>query len=219
MKRHDIIPLTMWFCLLAGIIALSMIRSDGMAGIWNTCPVNFDIIFIGLYIIWMVIEFRISRNDLNTDGRTTSDSATCQIYGFGQALTFLSAIWFESVWQTPNLAHAAGIIIFLCGICYRLWAIHTLGPFYSHRVRIVEQHQIILTGPYRFTRHPAYAGMIVANTGICIYFFNPVTICIFLFILVPAIILRIMTEEKTLLTIKEYSEFAEKRKRLFPGIW
>jgi protein-S-isoprenylcysteine O-methyltransferase Ste14 len=75
------------------------------------------------------------------------------------------------------------------------------------------------TGPYRFTRHPAYAGMIIANAGISIYFFNWVTICIFLLLLLPAIFMRIVFEERTLFGIEGYAEFAKRRKRLFPVIW
>jgi protein-S-isoprenylcysteine O-methyltransferase Ste14 len=83
----------------------------------------------------------------------------------------------------------------------------------------VAHHQVVDSGPYRLTRHPAYAGMIIANAGICIYFFNWVTLGIFLLILVPAILLRIAIEERTLFEIKGYPEYAEKRKRLFPAVW
>jgi protein-S-isoprenylcysteine O-methyltransferase Ste14 len=76
----------------------------------------------------------------------------------------------------------------------------------------------MVSGPYSVTRHPAYAGMIIANTGISVYFLNWVTICVFLFILVPAILLRIVIEEKTLFGIEGYSEFAKNRKRLFPAV-
>ena len=86
-------------------------------------------------------------------------------------------------------------------------------------VRTVAEHQIVDSGPYRFTRHPAYAGMLVVNAGICLYFFNWVTTSIFLFMLVPSILLRILIEEKTLFRIKGYPEFAKPRKRLFPVVW
>jgi protein-S-isoprenylcysteine O-methyltransferase Ste14 len=219
MKSKDFTPIVMWFCLLAGIIVLALIRPSRVIGVWNESKVNFDTVFITLYILWMLIELSVSKKDVSTDGKKISDSATCQIYGFGQALTFLSALWFQSFWQVPHIAHFFGISIFLFGVCYRLWAIHTLGQFYSHRVRIVAQHQIVVSGPYRFTRHPAYAGMIIANAGISMYFFNWVTIGVFLLILLPAIILRIVIEERTLIGIDGYSEFAKKRKRLFPAVW
>ena len=144
---------------------------------------------------------------------------TCQLYGFGQALTILTAIWLPSFWQVPIVNHFIGISIFLFGVLYRLWAIHTLGQFYSHRVRTVSQHRIVVSGPYSITRHPAYAGMIIANAGISLYFFNWVTLVVFLFLLVPAIILRIVIEEKTLFKVEGYAEFAKNRKRLFPAVW
>ena len=81
------------------------------------------------------------------------------------------------------------------------------------------RHRIVDSGPYRFTRHPAYAGMMIANAGISMYFFNCVTIGVFLFILVPAMLLRIVIEERTLFGIEGYPEFAKKRKRLFPALW
>ena len=218
-KSKDLTPLVMWFVLVAGIIWLAFMRLSRIPCVWDEYPVNFDTIFISLYILWMLIELRVSKKDVKTEGKKTSDFMTCQLYGAGQALTFLTALWFPSVWRVPNAAHFTGISIFLFGVCYRSWAIRTLGHFYSHRVRTVVNHQIVVSGPYRFTRHPAYAGMIIANAGICMYFFNWVTICVFFFILVPAILLRIIIEEKTLFGIEGYSEFAKKRKRLFPAVW
>jgi protein-S-isoprenylcysteine O-methyltransferase Ste14 len=219
MKSKDFKPLIMWLCLVTGIIVIAFIRPSRMVGLWNEYIVDFDTVFISLYILWMLVELRVSKRDVSTEDKETSDFATCQLYGLGQALTFLTALWFPSVWRTPNVAHFVGMSIFLFGVCYRIWAIRTLGPFYSHRVQTVAQHRIVVSGPYRFTRHPAYAGMIIANVGICMYFFNWVTICIFLFILTPAILLRIAIEERTLFGIEEYAEFAKKRKRLFPAVW
>lgn len=219
MKSKDFTPLILWLWLFAGIISLAFVRSIRMTGIWNGYLVNFDNVFIGLYILWMLIELRVSIEDVNTEGKKTSDSTACLLYASGQALTFFTALWFRSVWRVPNIAHFAGIALFVLGVCYRLWAIRTLGQFYSHRVQTVHQHRVVASGPYRFTRHPAYAGMIVANVGISVYFLNCITICVFLFILLPGIFLRIKVEERTLVRVDEYSEFAEKRKRLCPGVW
>ena len=219
MKDKDLTPLIMWFILFFGVIVLAVIRLYRIFDDWQGYPAYLDIIFICLYLTWMIIELRVTKKDVNTKGKKTSDSMTCQLYGFGQALTFLTALWFPSVWRIPNVAHFVGLSIFLFGGMYRLWAIQTLGRYYSHRVRTVSQHQIVVSGPYRFTRHPAYAGMIIANAGIAIYFLNWATICVFLLILLPAIFLRIVIEEKTLFRIEGYPEFAKKRKRLFPAIW
>lgn len=217
--KKDITPLIMWLVLFAGIIGIAIIRLNRLFGVLDEYPDYLDIIFIGLFLLWMTIELGITRRDVDTDGKETNDFMTCQLYGTAHALTILTALWFQSVWRVANIAHFIGIFIFLLGGFCRLWAIHTLGKFYSHRVRTVFQHQIVALGPYRITRHPAYAGMIVAEAGICLYFFNWVTVCVFSFILVPSVILRIMVEEKTLFRVEGYTEFARNRKRLFPMIW
>jgi len=219
MKKNDFTPLVMWVSLLLGIILIAYIRSGRTSGLWNDYPLNFDNLFIGAYILWMLLELRVSQRDVSTEGKRTADSVTCQLYGCGQALTFLTALWFPSAWRVPNFAHFAGITMFLFGAGYRAWAIHALGHFYSHRVRMVAEHRIVASGPYRFTRHPAYAGMLIANAGICVYFPNWVTLCVLLLILVPAMLLRIVIEERTLFRIEGYAEFAGKRKRLLPAIW
>ncbi len=152
-------------------------------------------------------------------GNKTHDFGTCEIYAMGQALTFLSALWFDSVWTRPNLFHLTGFFVFLAGISYRLWAIRTLGRYYSHIVREVTDHKIIATGPYRHIRHPAYAGMIFAHIGIVMYFFNPITLLLFLLIFLPAILFRIRIEEKMLFAMDGYSEFAKTRSRILPFLW
>jgi len=213
------LTLKMSLVLFLGIVALAWARQWRAASIWNDYPVNPDNVFVGLYILWLLVETPVAGRDADAEGKKTSDSATCLVYGTAQALTFLSALWFPSAWQAPGIVHFFGMGLFVAGVCCRLWAIRTLGKFYSHLVRTTARHTIVDSGPYRFVRHPAYAGMIIANTGICITFLNAVTSCIFLFALVPAILLRIRIEERVLFAIEGYSDFAENRKRLFPGIW
>ncbi|MCE5264191.1 MAG: DUF1295 domain-containing protein [Deltaproteobacteria bacterium] len=219
MKTRDFKPLIMWICLVAGILIIGWIRTGREPSLWNGSPADGDVAFILLYVLWLLVELRVSRRDVDLEGKRPSDSSTCQLYGLGQALTFFSALWFPSFWREPNVAHGIGIALFLVGVGYRLWAIRTLGRFYSHRVQTVAGQRIVTSGPYRFSRHPAYAGMIVANAGISLFFPNTVTLCVFLFLLVPAILWRIRIEEKILFGIEGYAEFAGKRKRLFPAIW
>jgi protein-S-isoprenylcysteine O-methyltransferase Ste14 len=219
MERKDLTSALMSFLLLLGIGALAIARPWRIPNLWVEYPVNLDTLFIGFYVLWILVETPIAKRDVSTEGKATSDFATFQIYAFGQAVTFLSALWFPSVWRVPNGAHFIGTGLFLFGAGYRLWAIRTLGLFYSHKVRRSTQHRIVDSGPYRFTRHPAYAGMIIANAGVSIYFLNCVTMCAFLLALVPSILLRILVEEKMLFEIEGYAEFAKTRKRLFPAVW
>jgi protein-S-isoprenylcysteine O-methyltransferase Ste14 len=217
MNIRNAIPLILSILLIALICLLSLYRITHK-NIWINSIANCDIIYASVYLGWILIESKISKEEINK-GNKTSDYGTCELYAIGQAAVFLSALWFTSAWHSPNLFHLLGFFLFLVGIACRLWAIKTLGKYYSHIVREITGHQIIASGPYRHIRHPAYAGMILANLGIVIFFLNSITLIFFTFILIPAIILRIIIEEKTLFKINQYAEYAKNRPRLIPGIW
>ncbi len=217
MNKRNITPLILSTILIGLICIFSILRLNNLS-IWQDTTINFDIVISGIYVMWMIFESKISKKELSK-GSKTSDFGTCELYAIGQAGVFLSALWFNSVWKDPNIFHFFGFLLFISGIIHRIWAIMTLGRYYSHIVREVEGHKIIDSGPYCYIRHPAYTGMILANTGIVLFFFNAVTLLIFLLVLIPAIALRILIEEKTLFNIEGYSEFAKSRKRLIPAIW
>ena len=217
MNKHNIIPLVLSTILIGLICIFSILRLNNLS-IWQGTTINFDIVISCIYVVWMIFESKISKTELSK-GNKTSDFGTCELYAIGQAGVFLSALWFNSFWKDPNIFHFFGLLIFISGIIYRIWAIMTLGRYYSHIVREVEGHKIIDSGPYRYIQHPAYAGMILANTGIVLFFFNTATILIFLLVLIPAIAVRILIEEQTLFKIEGYPEFAKSRKRLIPAIW
>lgn len=60
---------------------------------------------------------------------------------------------------TPIACGAA----FLClaGLAFALWARFTLGRNWSGVVTLKEGHELVERGPYRFVRHPIYAGMLM----------------------------------------------------------
>lgn len=213
----NMVPMILGPILFILILVLTFFRlRDG--GIWDGWIFNMDIVFVCAYLLWIILESRVSKSELDK-GDKTRDFGTCGLYAIGQAAVFLSALWFEPVWRSPGPFHILGFSIFLIGVSFRLWAIRTLGRYYSHIVREVDDHRIIDSGPYRYIRHPAYSGMITANLGVVIYFFNLPTLIIFLCLFMPAIVLRILVEEKILFNMEGYPEFARKRKRLFPAVW
>jgi len=203
--------------LISGIIIICL-RKIIFYNSWNGLNFNPDVLIIVLYLLWIIYELKASGNDVKQKSEV-SDRGTREFYGLSQSLTILSALWFGSIWKNLNLYHIVGFILFISGGIFRIWAIQTLGKYYSHIVRKIDGHKIIDTGPYRYIRHPAYTGMIIAHIGITIFYFNYFTLGIFLIMLIPAIIVRIAIEEKALLGIEGYVEYSKYRKRIVPFIW
>jgi len=217
MKKYNWVPLVISI-LLVGLIAVLTLLRLRRGGIWDNNAINFDMVIPTFYVLWMLIESNVSVKELS-QGERTSDYGTCELYATGQAGVILSALWFDTLWAGPSGSHLIGVALLVSGALFRLWAIRTLGRYYSHIVRTVGDHRIITTGPYRYIRHPSYAGMITANAGIALFFLNWVTCVVFFCVLIPAIVLRILVEEKTLYRIRGYHEYAGSRKRLLPAIW
>jgi protein-S-isoprenylcysteine O-methyltransferase Ste14 len=59
----------------------------------------------------------------------------------------------------------AGISLTWIGIALALWARWHLGQYWSARITLKEDHQLIRTGPYAYFRHPIYSGLDLAAIG------------------------------------------------------
>jgi protein-S-isoprenylcysteine O-methyltransferase Ste14 len=58
-----------------------------------------------------------------------------------------------------------GVALTWIGIAIALWARWHLGQYWSARVTLKEDHQLIRTGPYAYFRHPIYSGIDLAAVG------------------------------------------------------
>ncbi len=58
-----------------------------------------------------------------------------------------------------------GVALTWIGIAIALWARWHLGKYWSARVTLKEDHQLIRTGPYAHFRHPIYSGLDLAAIG------------------------------------------------------
>jgi protein-S-isoprenylcysteine O-methyltransferase Ste14 len=199
--------------LSIGVLAYFQLRH------WNGTPLIMGMVMIFIYLTWILFEAKISIHDL-FKGKAKTDKHTCDVYAISQGMTVLTSLLFEPQWVgIPYLWLVPGYLLFGCGIALRIAAIRALGKFYSHQVRVDEEHKIIESGPYHWMRHPAYSGMLIAHLGFVVFFFNWLNFIIFFFLLLPAIIRRIIVEEQMLTTIGEYKKCFGHKKRLLPFLW
>ncbi|RLT92242.1 methyltransferase family protein [Ketobacter sp.] len=185
---------------------------------WNGMMWLLGVVAALGYLLWLMAEANVSITEPGK-GETQKDRGTCELYVFGRFLTMFSAIILETQWQTLNLSMILGLVLLAGGIAFRLNAIETLGNFYSHRVRLVEAHSVVDSGPYQWVRHPAYTGMLVAHLGFVLIFFNLYALLALCLVLLPAIVKRIRVEETALYELPGYPHYAESHKRLLPGVW
>jgi protein-S-isoprenylcysteine O-methyltransferase Ste14 len=169
--------------------------------------------FVAAYLVWVLSEARIT---VGTPTQSAAETRTLVPYAMARVTTALTAAYSASAVSTRFGIALAGV--FVAGVALRAWAIHELGRQYSHRVVRISEGGLISSGPYRVLRHPAYAGMLLANIGFAVYFSSPASIAA-LTLLVAAVLWRIRIEEGVLTESPQYRAFANTRHRIVPGVW
>ena len=56
-----------------------------------------------------------------------------------------------------------GLLIFITGYIFMVWAPLHLGKQFSWLVTVQEEHELITDGPFRYMRHPRYSGIILKD--------------------------------------------------------
>jgi protein-S-isoprenylcysteine O-methyltransferase Ste14 len=115
--------------------------------------------------------------------------------------------------------HVAGASVLAVGLGLASWVMIT-NPYIWSEVPIQHGQTVCSAGPYRFVRHPAYAGLILQALGVPILLDS-------LWALVPGvtaavcIIVATSLEDRILQAeLPGYQDYAQKvRFRLVPGIW
>ena len=76
--------------------------------------------------------------------------------------------WNRTLIPQAEWVLAIGTAICVFGLYMTLWARWTLAGNWSSDVTFKQDHELIKTGPYRFTRHPIYTWLLVMCLGTAI---------------------------------------------------
>ena len=107
----------------------------------------------------------------------------------------------------------------LAGIALRGWSFKALGEYFTRTAMVSPDQPVVTAGPYRLLRHPSYAGVLLACTGIGLASANWVGLAGLALLPLALILWRIHIEENALLTTlgDRYRAYAGHHKRLVPS--
>ncbi len=123
--------------------------------------------------------------------------------------------------EFPTWIQASAYAPMILGALFAQWAAME-NPFFSSVVRLQTDRgqTAVTTGPYRFVRHPGYAGGMLFNLSIP-FALGSLWAGLPVFLILILTIVRTSLEDQFLLReLPGYSEYTEKTtRRLVPGIW
>jgi protein-S-isoprenylcysteine O-methyltransferase len=187
---------------------------------------------IRLVLAAIVVLFPVSEGALaivkRSRGRTaqSEDRGSMRILWLGVAFGVglaIAAQWIPSA-RLPgprNMIRILALVLLLGGLALRWAAILTLGRFFTTDIAVHEGHSVITAGPYRYVRHPSYAGLLLAFLGLGVFFGNWLSLVVLLIPIAFVVIHRIRIEESVLANAlgPAYAVYCARTKRLIPGVF
>ena len=177
------------------------------------------------YLAWLTSETLVlSRRRAAKVAAATHDRGSVRLLRLCILLAVVSAF------SSANLARAtafgrvrpdlffAGIALMVAGLALRWWAVRTLGRFFTIDVAIHAAHTVIQTGPYRWIRHPAYAGSLLTLFGIGLALGTWLGLAAIALFAAVGFGNRISVEEATLMVAlgEPYRAYARRTRRVIP---
>jgi protein-S-isoprenylcysteine O-methyltransferase Ste14 len=178
---------------------------------------------LGTGVVWVVLELRqgIKRRPEGVKADWTSEV----VFRLAVVSGVLVATALSRVAPTATIRPASAVWIGLgvlwCGIALRLWSFRTLGRYFTVIVQTSSDQPVITDGPYGMIRHPSYAGLLLAVTGVGLVIGNWWSLISLTIGIAAGLVYRIRVEERALLRDigDEYRDYAATHKRLIPFIW
>ncbi|KAF0221452.1 MAG: Isoprenylcysteine carboxyl [Geobacteraceae bacterium] len=126
----------------------------------------FIIILIAILLSWVSIEFYIG---ITRPCQGTEPKQPLLMISRMFWLFFVIYSWADIRyhWSTAEFSSwFMALLVALCsaGLLIRIWAVIHLGKSFSYDVKMPESGKLIKTGPYRFSRHPAYLGILILGS-------------------------------------------------------
>lgn len=214
---------------LVGYAAIIFLAAGRLDWLWGWVFIGLTAIFLASHVVLLVPinpDLLVERaGGLRQEGGKRWDRWLAALAGgvFPMVSWYVAGLDLRLSWSSPKplAIHLLGAGLVVLGWAIFMWAMVS-NAFFSEVVRIQEDrgHKVAKEGPYRFIRHPGYAGAILSFLGI------PMLLGSWWALIptgfgVASYILRTALEDRTLqLELEGYQTYAKQiRHRLIPGVW
>jgi len=187
-------------------------------------------ILIVIYIVSIIVNNLVISPDLirersnkHGDAKPWDRNLVVIIIIAGFLSLIISGLDFRFSWtgSLSSLVQGGGLVLVILSTALVIWAMIS-NPFFSARIRIQSDRNqtVISTGPYKYIRHPGYAGWILYVLSVPLMLGS-------LWALLPAIVaagldvIRTYLEDRILMAeLAGYADYTRRvPNRLVPGVW
>ena len=197
-----------------GVVPERRSRADGIG--W------FAVGYAGVIAFFVLEKSTRQRGAASSLKASRDDRGTTQMIIAAYATAAVGAPVVRAI-RRPRLHRAAGpmgVGLEAAGLGLRAWSMRTLGQSYSRTLRVGRGQHVVDRGPYRFLRHPGYAGSLLFWTGFALTS-RSVAVVEMVGGLVGLAYHRRVSAEEALLRrdLPGYEAYSRRTKRLIPFVW
>jgi protein-S-isoprenylcysteine O-methyltransferase len=200
-------------CLICGLIL------GGLGLVWPAA--------LNLAQLWLVVFVSVLANVFQPPYQPFESSRTPEDKGTGRQI--LWTMYFTQVLAVTELVYRRRVslplnrvtivtaIMVAFGLILRIWAVVSLGRWFTWNVTVQPGQVLVTDGPYRVIRHPSYVGAWLMFVGSCVLLRSYVAALVASILLLLAFLRRIQHEESLMLaTFPEYGLTKKRPARWFP---
>src|SRR5580700_5965412 len=187
---------------------------------------GYDAIFIVTYAAWLLFEIITGKARKSSDPKKARDRGSFRfliiMIWAGIALAFTACFGLQQAaipWMRTEL-FLAGIALMWAGIAFRYYAMRVLGRYFTFQVDVHSGQTVIEVGPYRYIRHPSYAGGLITMIGFGLSLGNWAGLLALLACVGIGYAYRIHVEEAALIAAlgEPYKNYMRRTQRLVPFV-
>lgn len=181
--------------------------------------------FITCCIVWLAFELWLNIRDRERVDASGNKNSGVQLF-FALVLALASCLIIRQTHATKiswdeSSGYLFGAGVLLSGAVLRWWSVWSLGTHFRTVLSVQEGQKLVRSGPYKFIRHPSYAGVILVLLGFGIGLGTWAGLAAITAIILPAYIRRIKQEERLMIECfpEEYPVFMGKTWKLIPFVY
>lgn len=181
----------------------------------------FPAVWIAFLLYWQIKAI----NTKTTQRLEPAASRILRVIVFVVAIALVSttriplhALYLQ-LWPTGLWPFWLGAVVTAAGLLFAIWAREHLGRNWSRSVTIKQDHELIVTGPYAFVRHPIYTGILLGFLGLAVAISQVRGFVAFLLILF-VFLTKLRMEEKWMRSQfgENYATYAHRTAALVPFV-
>jgi protein-S-isoprenylcysteine O-methyltransferase Ste14 len=176
-----------------------------------------------IYALWFVLVVYLTVSAVGVKRETKGHLGQSFALMFAIIVAFLlphlPIFRFVNFAPVDPVLSSIGVVLCVVGMVFLVLGRQYLGRNWSQTVAVKMEHELVTTGPYRYVRHPMYAGGLLACIGSAIVAGGA---WIFLLVILGTLFLWRVGAEDKLLARQFPNEFPDYRKRtkaLIPFVW